>query len=107
MCKSKVPWKIGLGLGGKGAVADVVSAPGPSSPFSCPAAAAVDGSDTSSLLPEALLSPCSAAWESQKPNSPKGQTSINKGWHWWNYFITRGGILIGDLYGSSEWSQED
>lgn len=105
MCKSKVPWKIGLGLGGKGAVADVVSAPCPSSPFSCPAAE--DGSDTSSLLPEALLSPCSAAWESQKPNSPKGQTSINKGWHWWNYFITRGGILIGDLYGSSEWSQED
>lgn len=24
MCKSKVPWKIGLGLGGKGAVADVL-----------------------------------------------------------------------------------
>lgn len=103
-----LPWKIRLVLGGKRGVADVVvSTPCPSSPLLCPAAAAVNGADTFSLMPEALLSPCPAAWKSQELNSPKGQTSINRGWHWWNYFITRGGILIGDLYGSSERSQED
>ena len=68
MCKSKVPhcttlpWKMGPGLGGKGAVADVVGAPHPFSPLLCPAAAAVvDSPDTSSSLPEALVSSCRAA----------------------------------------------
>lgn len=108
MCKSKVPhcttlpWKMGLGLGAKGAVADVVGAPHPVSPLLCPAAAVVDGPDTSSSLPEALVSPCRAAWKSQELSSPKGQTITNEGWHWWNYFITQWRSLICDLYGSSE-----
>lgn len=102
-----LPWKIGLGLGGKGAVADVVV-----SAHVLPAHFCVQLQLQWMVLTQPLFCQRLSSAPARQPGSLRSLTlpraNLNQqGKALVELLYHSGGILISDLYGSSEWSQED